>query len=140
MKSKLILNLWSKKKTIRDISYYSASKDGELIGYAFPFQGSAFGHNLGYVAVSPDFSQIIGVDFIKHSETPGLGGRISENWYRDQFRGIDISESVDEVIVYRPSDGGNADAITGATLTSLAVKNMINDELQNLLKEVKGEL
>ncbi len=129
------------KKTIRDISYYSASKDGELIGYAFPFQGSGlWGGTIwgGYVAVSPDFSQIIGVDFIKHSETPGLGGRISENWYRDQFRGIDISESVDEVIVYRPSDGGNADAITGATLTSLAVKNMINDELQNLLKEVKG--
>jgi len=127
--------------TIKDISYYKASKDGELIGYAFPFQGSGlWGTIWGYVAVSPDFSQIIGVDFIKHAETPGLGGRISEKWYRDQFRGIDISDNVDEIIIYRPSDGGNADAITGATLTSIAVKNMVNDEIQSLLKEVKGEL
>lgn len=126
---------------IKGIAYYTATKEGELIGYAFPFQGSGlWGTIWGYVAVSPDFSEIIGVDFLKHAETPGLGGRISEAWYRDQFRGIDISDSVDEIIIYRPSDGGNADAITGATLTSLAVKDMVNAELQNLLKEVKGEL
>jgi len=129
------------EKTINDISYYAASKDGDVIGYAFPFQGSGlWGTIWGYVAVSPDFSQIIGVDFIKHSETPGLGGRISEDWYRNQFRGIDISENMDEAIIYRPAEGGNADTITGATLTSLAVKNMINNELDHLLSEVKGEL
>lgn len=127
--------------TVKDVHFYTASKDGEVLGYAFPFQGSGlWGTIWGYVAVSPDFSEIIGVDFIKHSETPGLGGRISEQWYKDQFRGIDISDNIDEIIIYRPSEGGNADAITGATLTSLAVKNMINDELQNLLNEVKGEL
>jgi len=130
-----------KMKSIEDISYYEATENDELIGYAFPFQGSGlWGTIWGYVAVSPDFSEIIGVDFIKHAETPGLGGRISEVWYRDQFRGIDISNQVADVIIYHPSDGGNADAITGATLTSNAVKNMINAELNHLLEKVKGEL
>ncbi len=128
-------------KTINDVSYYVATENDELLGYAFPFQGSGlWGTIWGYVAITPDFTQITGVDFIKHAETPGLGGRISEDWYRDQFRGIEISEGLTEAIIYRPSDGGNADAITGATLTSNAVKNMINAELIHLFDQVKGEL
>jgi len=129
------------EETIKEISYYVATENDEIIGYAFPFQGSGlWGTIWGYVAITPDFSEIIGVDFIKHAETPGLGGRISEQWYRDQFRGIRIEEDMGDIIIYRPSSGGNADAITGATLTSNAVRNMINDQLQELLDEVKGDI
>ncbi len=120
--------------------YYEAYVDGKLIGYAFPFSGSGlWGTIWGYIALTPDLSQVVGVDFIKHSETPGLGGRISENWYRDQFRGITLSDKTDP-IVYRPSDGGNVDSITGATLTSQAVRNMINDALLKIRNNWKGEL
>jgi len=129
------------EETIKEISYYVATENDETIGYAFPFQGSGlWGTIWGYVAITPDFSEIIGIDFIKHAETPGLGGRISEQWYRDQFRGIRIDEDMGDIIIYRPSNGGNADAITGATLTSNAVRNMINDQLQELLNEVKGDI
>lgn len=129
------------EKTLSDTVYFQAEKDGEVLGYAFPFQGSGlWGTIWGYIAVSPDFNEIIGVDFLKHSETPGLGGRISEPWYRDQFRGIDINAQTDKTIVYRPSSGGNADAITGATLTSQAVQNMINNRIVDLLSTAKGDI
>ena len=128
-------------KEVQDIEYYEATQGDQLIGYAFPFQGSGlWGSIRGYVAVDPEFSEILGVDFLKHSETPGLGGRISEEWYRDQFRGIPITDDAQNFIVYRPSDGGNADAITGATLTSQAVQKMLNESLSHLRDEIKGEL
>jgi Na+-transporting NADH:ubiquinone oxidoreductase subunit C len=123
-----------------DSRYYEAYVDDTLVGYAFPFSGSGlWGTIWGYIALTPDLSQVMGVDFIKHSETPGLGGRISEQWYRDQFRGITLSDSA-APIVYRPSDGGNVDSITGATLTSQAVRNMINDALAHIRSAWKGDI
>ena len=40
----------------------------------------------GYVAISKDYSTILGLTFITQSETPGLGGRIGEEEYLSQFR------------------------------------------------------
>ncbi len=126
------------EKTLNGTSYYVAARGQDVLGYAFPFSGSGlWGTIWGYVAVTPDFNEVLGIDFIKHAETPGLGGRISELWFREQFRGIVIS---DQSIVYRPSDGGNADAITGATLTSQAVRNMLNDALNHIENNIKGAL
>ena len=128
-------------KTIKDVTYYEAVVDGEVLGYAFPFQGSGlWGSIWGYVAVDTEFNEIIGVDFLKDSETPGLGGRINEVGFKDQFRGINIDEQMETFIVYRSAEDGNADVITGATLTSNAVQNMINAELRLLFDEIKGEI
>lgn len=105
---------------------YTYEIDGTTKGYAFQFSGSGlWGTITGHIALAPSFEEIIGVNFIAHSETPGLGGRIDELWYKNQFRGI-IPNSSTEAIVYRPASNGNVDAITGATLTSKSVSGMIN--------------
>jgi len=105
---------------------YIYEKDDTIKGYAFEFSGSGlWGTITGHLALAPSFDELLGVNFIAHSETPGLGGRIDEPVYKDQFRGI-VPNATAEAIVYRPADGGNVDAITGATLTSKSVKNMIN--------------
>ncbi|MGJ0847965.1 Na+-transporting NADH:ubiquinone oxidoreductase subunit C [Tissierella praeacuta DSM 18095] len=119
--------------------YYGENK--EVLGYAVPISGSGlWGSIEGYVGVSSDYSTILGLDFTSHSETPGLGGRISEDWYKEQFRGIDITESQNgNYIIYRPSAGGNIDAIAGATLTSKSVSKLLNEDLDKFIKERKGE-
>jgi len=79
------------------------------------------------------------VDFVSHSETPGLGGRISETWYKEQFRDLEFSPDETVYVIYTPSPGGNVDAISGATGTSEAVRTILNesmDEFISLLKEV----
>jgi len=48
-------------------------------------------------------------------ETPGLGLKAREAWFRDQFRG----KTGDEVVLKR--DDGTIDAISAATITSRAV-------------------
>lgn len=120
---------------------YSIKEDGKTIGYAFQVQGSGlWGSIVGYVGISEDYSRLLGIDFVSHSETPGLGGRISEDSFKEQFRGLDISQAKDgNYIIYRPASGGNADAITGATLTSKSVSNFVNEDIQNFIKGRKGE-
>ncbi len=78
----------------------------------------------GYAAISADNSELLGIDFVSHSETPGLGGRISEEPFKEQFRNLDLTNAKGgEYIVYRPAPDGNVDSIAGATLTSKSVSN-----------------
>ena len=77
------------------------------------------------VCFDTETESIVGVTFTEHNETPGLGGRIEEKWFQQQFIGKRTpltllpegteSESRNEV-----------DAITGATITSSAVRDIVN--------------
>lgn len=120
---------------------YTASSNGDIIGYAFPAQGPGlWGIIDAYIGISADYSQLLGIEFITHSETPGLGGRIDEEAFKEQFRNLDISSvQGSDYIVYRPAPGGNVDAIAGATLTSQSVSKMFNEDIYGFLSERRGE-
>ena len=123
-------------KPFGDDSYYIYKEDGVVSGYAFPYVGKGlWGSISGYIAVSGDFNTILGVDFIAHSETPGLGGRIDEEWFKAQFRGVPVEET--ESLIFLPADGGNIDSISGATLTSQAVRNILNGFIGEILDFAK---
>lgn len=114
-------------------------RDGSaVIGYVFEYVGAAlWGEVSGYIGVDKDMTEILGIDIVKNNETPGLGGRITESWFKDQFRGIEIDATKD-FLVYRPNDGGNVDAITGATQTSDAMRRIFNEEIREFVGSMKG--
>lgn len=118
--------------------YVARGPDGKLLGYGFPFTGPGFwGPISGVVAVDPAGSRIVGISFTRHQETPGLGGRISEAWFRDQFRGkpIDVPAGGGEPLrfVYRKPEGPReVEAITGATQTSSRLDKFLNPFLAGL--------
>lgn len=116
-------------------------ENGEKTGYAIPASGPGLWGGIdAYVGISADFSTILGLEFISHEETPGLGGRISDMEFLEQFRDLDISNSSDRsYIVFRPASGGNVDAISGATLTSQSVRDLLNVDLEDFLKERRGD-
>ena len=106
-------------------AYAKLSPEGEAEGYAFFFSAPGlWGTINGYIAVARDFRSLLGVDFVSHNETPGLGGRIDELWFKEQFRKISIGNNA--VLAYKNEDGGQVDAITGATSTSRAVLDILN--------------
>lgn len=113
---------------------------GEEIAYAVPFEGPGlWGWIEGYVGIKSDLKETTGVEFIRQSETPGLGGRIGEEPYKSQYRGIDISNPIGEKrIISRPQAGGNIDAISGATQTSNFVEVMINEDLNTFIEDLEG--
>lgn len=128
--------------------YVGYAEDGRAItGYAFPVGGPGFwGPIYGMVAVDPSGTEILGVAFYKHSETPGLGARITEDWFTKQFRGLPLGpEEAKKKIFYLKQAGtaqaGNElDAVTGATGTSRAVEAFLNKELAHFLKDIWPEV
>lgn len=100
-----------------------------LHAYALPFEGAGlWGTIRGYLALSDDLSTILGITFTEQSETPGLGGRIEESQFRDQFRQIRLEPlSYDEKL----------QAITGATQTSASVLRIINHFYENILPKLE---
>ena len=133
------------------ILYVGYKEDGQAIqGYALPVGGPGFwGPIQGMVGVNPDATKVLGIAFYKHSETPGLGGRITERWFTDQFAGLPLHPiEGDQNIFYLKPEGtartaNELDAITGATNTSSAVEAFLNQELDYFLRElwasVKGK-
>ena len=109
----------------------------ETLAYAVPINGPGlWGSISGYIGVTNDLTKTTGLEFIKQDETPGLGGRITEYAYKNQFRGLDISNYTDKnIVINRPASGGNIDAISGATQTSTFVMNMINEDLDEFIKK-----
>jgi Na+-transporting NADH:ubiquinone oxidoreductase subunit C len=135
-----IFNEHIKSEKIGEKTIYYIKEGGETIAYAFPVEGVAlWGSIKAYVAVTADYSEIVGIEFISHSETPGLGGRISEKWFKEQFRGLDLTEAEDgEYIRYRPLPRGNVDAVSGATLTSNLVRDILNRSIDDFIKGEGG--
>ena len=125
---------------IDDEIIYTFKEDGEVKGYAFPATGPGlWGTINAYVGITSDYSELLGLEFITQDETPGLGGRITEDWYKEQFRGINLTDKTDDnYVIYKPASGGNVDAIAGATLTSKSVSNLVNKDMYNFIKERKG--
>lgn len=115
---------------------YILEENGEEKAYAIPFEGPGlWGEIIGYIGLNSDLEHITGVEFFKQSETPGLGGRISEAPYKEQYRGVEIGKDNSPYIINKPAPGGNIDAIAGATQTSTFVQNMINEGIDFFLQE-----
>ena len=117
--------------------------DKQITGYAFPVGGAGFwGPVYGMVSVDPEASRIMGIAFYRHSETPGLGARITETWFTQQFAGLPIFpvEGDKKIFFLKPAGPGKGpnelDAITGATGTSRAVEAFVNRDLDRFLRKM----
>lgn len=107
--------------------------------YVIPFEGGAlWGDITGVIALEEDLKTVVGLDFISQNETPGLGGRIEEDWFKEQFRGILLYEDGAPIRYKSTSQEGQVDAITGATSTSAAVANIVNESLKDILSKIGG--
>ncbi|MDD2442524.1 MAG: FMN-binding protein [Eubacteriales bacterium] len=118
-------------ETQQDLAIYSwFDTNGSTKGYAVPFSGAGlWGTIRGYLAVSADLKTVLGLTFVEQNETPGLGGRIDEPAFKEQFRNLSIDLA--QGFAY----GDQLDAITGATSTSRAVLQILNGLLQQTLAE-----
>ena len=87
------------------------------------------------LALTPDLHTILNVQVLDQKETPGLGARIEEAWFTDQFKGLSVAweaPAESRILVGAnpaPNAANEVDAITGATQTSMALMRFLNDEL-----------
>jgi Na+-transporting NADH:ubiquinone oxidoreductase subunit C len=111
---------------------------------AVPFAGQGlWGPIKGFLALKPDLKTIHGVTFHEQEETPGLGGEIGADWFRDQFKGKSIEDAQGKRGIRIRRGGGatgpnEVDAITGATMTSERVEEMLNAAVARIAGEDIG--
>ncbi len=101
--------------------YRGVDSSGNVVGYAIKRnQVGAQGVIQLIGGVSADFNTITGMQVMKHSETPGLGALIVTPEFQGQF----VDKPVADVSL--KSNGGQIDAITGATISSQAVVDALH--------------
>ncbi|MBW8323946.1 MAG: RnfABCDGE type electron transport complex subunit G [Prolixibacteraceae bacterium] len=76
------------------------------------------------VGFAPDGS-ISNIEVLEHKETPGLGTKMALPAFKDQFKGLKLSELPGEKLKVK-KDGGSVDAITAATISSRAFCDAVN--------------
>lgn len=98
----------------------------------------------GYIAIGEDLNTIVGASFGHVAETPGLGAEIKDNpKFPEQFRGKKIFKG-DEYVSVTVVKGGakdpehEVDALSGATITSVGVSNMMVDGLKAYLPYIES--
>jgi electron transport complex protein RnfG len=99
------------------LEVYPARENGKLVGSAIrSFSKNGYGGLIWImVGIEPD-GKIKDVAVVEHKETPGLGSKMSDPSFKNQFMGLDPSKTSLEV----KKDGGDIDAITAATISSRA--------------------
>ena len=133
-------------REMEDLIYYESRPDSILIGYCFPISGSGlWGTIHALLAVTPDFEKIINIEIVDQNETPGLGGRITESWFKDQFKGkILINDNILNNFVLIPeneiSKENEINQITGATASSKALVDMIYEDVKKYNLKLRADL
>jgi electron transport complex protein RnfG len=109
---------------------YMIYQDGEKSGYAFIASGSGYGGDIDILVGLDSGFKIKDISILTQTETPGLGARITESTFTDQFKGL----SADEVALR--SDNGMIDAITGATISSRAVVDAVREKTVEIIESL----
>ena len=97
-------------------------------GYAIEVTPGGFDNTITMMVGVDKAGNVLGIDVVSHTETAGLGAVSDADTpagiaFREQFKGASGSVSVTK-------DGGQMDAITGATITSRAVCAGVNAALE----------
>ncbi len=123
-----------------DLVFGGYTADGQLIGYAVPNAGPGFQDTIrllyGYL---PQERKVVGMEILQSRETPGLGDKI----YKDaafvaNFEKLSIDPEIITVKKGRKSAPNEVDAITGATISSKAVVQIINRGNQRWVPRFSG--
>ena len=110
--------------------YVKNDDSGKPEMVVLPIQGyGLWGTIYGFLTLESDMNTIKGISFYEHKETPGLGARIEEPKWRAMWTGIHSYDENGDVATGvtkagNPKDNW-VDGISGATLTSRGVSNMI---------------
>jgi electron transport complex protein RnfG len=103
---------------------YPVTKEGESAGMLLELQGSGYGGEMKILARYDEDGTIRAVRLMDNTETPGLGKKAENPAYMEKFLG---TGSADDPVPVRKDmlKSGDADAVTGATITFLGISKAL---------------
>jgi electron transport complex protein RnfG len=110
---------------------YPAKKDNVIVGYAInTYSKNGFSGNISLMAGFKPDGTIINISVLEQKETPGLGTKMAEPKFKDQFSDNNPGQFKLKV----KKDGGDVDAITAATISSRAFCDAVQRGYSTLQK------
>ncbi len=129
-------------KTIR-YSVFEAKTEGQLAGWVVKTAGQGYADKIEMlIGLDPMIEKITGIFVLDQKETPGLGNKIVTDEWRSQFLAKATAQPL-ATVKGKASAGNEIDAITGATISSKAVTDIVNAAVHNLrnplIEKAKGK-
>lgn len=116
------------------VTVFPVMKNGKLTGVALETFGKGYGGRIGImVGFDTDGTRLVGIGTTTLKETPGLGMRLVEPEYRDQFRGHDTKS------IALKKNGGDITAISGATISSTGSVAAVNEAVR-IFNQIKDRI
>lgn len=115
--------------------YLVRNASGDLDKVILPVHGYGLWSTLyGFIALESDANTIAGLGFYEHGETPGLGGEVDNPRWKSQWPGkqayrdgeVEIALAKGSVDSSSPDAKWRVDGLSGATLTSRGVTNLVH--------------
>lgn len=115
-----------------EVVVFPAKKDGKTEAVAYSAAAKGYhGPIEVMVGVDPE-GTLTGISIMTHTETPGLGARIVEPEFTDQFAGLDLETAK------LSAEGGKVDAVSGATFSTMGVITAVDTALEQF-PQIKKE-
>jgi len=128
----------TKIKKTKDDFFKVTGAENKIAGYAFIAEGNGYqGIIKLIIGVDPKLTKMMGLEVLESQETPGLGAEIAGEKFRGQFKNLPITQEIEYVKNQKPDKPNQIEAITGATISSRAVVNIINSGIMEVRKNVK---
>jgi len=112
------------------LDFYPGKKEGKLIGTAVRTFADGFTEAVWIMVGFDTNNKIITTSVLGHKETPGLGSKMSDPKFKNQFDGKDPADYSLKV----KKDGGDVDAIAAATISSRAFSDAAQKAYDAILK------
>ena len=128
---------WEKEKGKEEtILIYKGLQNGQINGVSFEMANMGFGGELKVMMGLTIDGTIQAIEITKMAETPGLGAKILEPKFKQQFQGKSLQNTPRFKL---KKDGGDLDQVTGATISPRAVVEAIDKGL-HFYKENKNTI
>jgi Na+-transporting NADH:ubiquinone oxidoreductase subunit C len=121
------------------VKYYEVREPGSsgVASYVVIYSGAGlWGEITASVGFDSALVTVRGVDILDQNETPGLGGRIDEPWFKEQFRGK--KPPLSAVPEGDAASQSEFQGITGASYSTEAVQEIMNGALvhaRNMIRD-----
>lgn len=110
-----------------------------LIGYSIVYEGNGFQGKIRImVGLKEDLNTITSIEILEQTETPGLGTKVTEDPYKSQYKNLNAVPNVEWVKGVPPSKPNEIQAITGATISSKSVVEIVNNGIAQMRKLKEG--
>ena len=117
----------------KSVTVFPAKRGGKLYGVALEEFSKGYAGDVGViVGINTQNSKLIGIGVTTMKETPGLGTLVAAPKFSNQFKGAPLETAL-------RARGGTIDAISGATISSVAVVESVRKAVA-VYEQLKGEI